>query len=434
MINEKYRILVVDDNRNIFKDFQAILEANESDSVLEDLRSEIFGKSEDVASKVAEYDLDYANQGEMAVQMVAQAVLDENPYRMAFVDMRMPPGWDGLKTIQHIWKEDNRVQAVICTAYSDYSWQKISQKLKRPQDFLILKKPFDKVEVSQLAASLTEKWGLARKAEMTQVQLEHLVEERTRELSETNRRLEKAIEQAEMMALAAKEASESKSTFLSNMSHEIRTPMGAIVGYCALLELDTLTSSQNKKIAVIKQAGEHLLELVDDILDVSKIEAGRLEIEKVDFDLGGLIKTIKSIFTLKVKFMDVDFSIEVGSDVPEYLNTDPTRLRQCLINLVNNAIKFTQEGHVTVRISTKDCDGRFFACFDVSDSGIGIPEEKLDAIFQPFIQSDKSVPREFGGTGLGLSITRELVELMGGEICVKSQEGVGSTFSFCIPA
>ena len=250
-----------------------------------------------------------------------------------------------------------------------------------------------------------------------------------------NRQLAEAAERAAVMAEEAAFANRAKSEFLANMSHEIRTPMNAIVGFSELLEKEDLSDEQKHFARTIADNGRSLLDLIDDILDFSKIEAGKLSVEIIDCDLARLLEGIDSLMRPKAADKTIEFNILHCDDLPQTINTDPTRLRQCLINLVGNAIKFTERGHVYVNVSVEERDlNRRFIRFDIEDTGIGIPPDKQQQIFDAFCQADNTTTRRFGGTGLGLAITRQLTELLGGSLSLSSQPGRGSVFTLSIPS
>jgi signal transduction histidine kinase/ActR/RegA family two-component response regulator len=267
------------------------------------------------------------------------------------------------------------------------------------------------------------------KLEATKEIVEGEVERRTRKLDTSNRLLLEAKEEAES-------ANRAKSEFLANMSHEIRTPMTAIIGYADIL-LDDLSKPANIDAATtIKQNGECLISLIDDILDLSRIEAGRIEVRKTNCPLQEIVDDVSSLMDIRATAKSLPYVVRLERSVPESIHTDPVCLRQILMNLVGNAIKFTETGSVEFVVRHLDEPGEEPRLrFDVIDTGIGIAEDKIDKIdkiFSQFTQADNSLTRQSGGTGLGLSICQRLADLLGGEIKVSSTFGVGSTFSLII--
>ena len=253
-------------------------------------------------------------------------------------------------------------------------------------------------------------------------------------LIQSNRQLELMIKRTNLLAEEAIKSSKSKSHFLANMSHDIRTPMNAIIGFSDLLGQEELTAEQREYVKAIHGSGNSLLSLINDILDFSKIESGKLDIDIVEFDLKDLLANVQSLMRQLANEKELDFQINQSEQLPGLIYSDPDRLQQCLVNLINNAIKFTSEGHVYVNVSAEPKDQQPYIRFDVEDSGIGIAAEEQAVIFDSFSQADGSTYRKYGGTGLGLAITKQLVRLLGGQIELSSEQGKGSTFSFVIPA
>ncbi|MEW6513013.1 MAG: PAS domain S-box protein [Pseudomonadota bacterium] len=261
---------------------------------------------------------------------------------------------------------------------------------------------------------ITEKKRIGQELDQHRHHLEEMVAERTLQLEDAR--------------LKAEVANRTKSSFLANMSHEIRTPLNAIIGLTHLMRRNEISAEQQQRLEKIDGAGQHLLAIINDILDLSKIEAGRLELESVDFHLASVLNNVQSILAEPARAKGLRLRVDYDS-VPLWLHGDPTRLRQALINYVSNAVKFTEKGSIEVRARLLDRAGDdLWMRFEVADTGIGIAPEKIAHLFQAFEQGDASTSRRYGGTGLGLVVTRRLAELMGGEAGVDSMPDVGSTF------
>jgi signal transduction histidine kinase len=448
MGNKNLRILVVDDNQAIHEDFRKILAAQPEAEGLHQARAALFGEIP-LMQALERFELDYADQGQTALALVQMARRDGRPYAVAFVDMRMPPGWDGLETVERLWEADGRLQVVICTAYSDHSWAEIAARLGTSDRFLILRKPFDAIEVQQIAASLTRKWELGRDIRsqiedlVAQVNarnrdlqasnqlLEQQVTARTAELQQRHDELQRTVEALKEANTAADHANRAKSQFLARMSHEIRTPMNAVLGMNELLLSTSLNDQQRHFVETIHNNGEQLLQIINDILDLSKIEEDKMDLDVGRFDLSTTVRDVVDLFRESSRRKGLCLECQMDPGLPAVWRGDAVRFRQILTNLVGNAVKFTEHGGILIhveRIEESHDDALFKVT--VCDTGIGISLDAQQKIFHPFAQADGSMTRRFGGTGLGLAIVKRLVSLMGGDIDLTSIPGKGTTFWF----
>ena len=399
-----HRILVIDDNPSIHKDFATTLIEDEMNTSLNTLRTEVFGErpAADHTAK-STYELDFASQGEQGCEKIQLACTQGRPYELAFIDMRMPPGWDGLKTIEQLWRIDPNVQVVICTAYSDYSWEEITTRLGKSENLLILKKPFDSAEVAQLASALTEKWILTEQASLKTEQLERMVKERMDELTEINKELK---------------------DFASIVSHDLKAPLRGIKTLATWVlddSSDKLGEQANEQMNLLLDRVERTYKLIEGVIEYSR--AGRTEERPLRVELDKFIPEAVDMLA-----PPENISITIENEMP-VIDCEETHLMQLFQNLLSNAIKYMDKPQGWIKVACIEQDG--FWKFSVADNGPGIEEKHFERIFKMF--AALSVTDEFHGTGVGLTVAKKIVELHGGDIWVESEVGKGSTFFFTMP-
>ncbi len=426
----KRRILIIDDNESIHKDIEAVLlhSAKDVQAELDALEKKLFD-TEDLTTVPHElqYEIEHAFQGDEAIEKIAKAQKEENPFALAFMDVRMPPGMDGIEATQKLWKIAPFTEIVICTAYSDYSWDQIIHKLGTSDKLLFMKKPFDPTALKQTALTLTTKWQLQQESLRYTEELEQKVAERTAELNDL-------VERYKVVKEKAEQAAHSKSEFLANMTHEIRTPMNGIMGMNELLLETELNEEQHQYAQMLKRSAQFLVRIINDILDFSKIEAGKLEIKSKPVDIREVVKESVDIISSIQQNKPVEVRTNIDDNIPSNLYGDPDRLRQIILNYGSNAIKFTKKGYVDIEARLLDNENdRCLIKLAVHDTGPGISEEEKSRLYKKFSQLENTGTDPQGGTGLGLSISKLLTDLMNGKVGFESTPGKGSTFWSAIP-
>lgn len=400
------RILLVDDNLAIHDDFRRILVPRSTNTGIDDAAAALFGASaEPVVAASEPFELDHAQQGPEACEKASIAVASGRPYALAFVDMRMPPGWDGLTTIGKLWQIDPEMQVVICTAYSDRSWSEIQAALTARDRWLVLKKPFDKVEVLQLAQALTEKWHLTRLAKLQLATLEEHVNIRTDQL---------------------RQAVQVKNEFLANISHELLTPLHGIVGMLDMLDDGTLSDDHTGSVRDARRCADQLSQLLQQIVAFNQAEAGTLALDPLPFDPSALLTEVAETYRARAHLKSLAVVVHAAPGLPAVVRAPAAVVRQILVVLLDNAVKFTQRGSITLRAAGDDQR----LCFTVHDTGIGMTAEQLAWIALPFAQVDGGLARRNTGIGLGLPLAKRLATSLGGDLSISSQPGAGTTVTF----
>jgi signal transduction histidine kinase len=410
-MSKNRRILVIDDNESIHNDFRSVLSGQEERGRLEHLETALFGGDAEPARKVA-FEVDCATQGQKGYAMVLDALKAARPYATAFVDMRMPPGWDGIETVERIWAQDRNLQVVICTAYSDYPWDKIIRKLGHSDQLLILKKPFDTIEVLQLALALTEKWNLTNRVRRHVEDVENEVRSRTRELQE----------------------------FAYSVSHDLQEPLRKVTAFGERLRDKCETQLGPEGIDYLtrmRDAAKRMSTLINDLLALSRVTTQAKPCTPVN--LNTLVSEVLS--DLDVRIEQVHGNVEVGS-LPT-IHADPTQMRQLFQNLIGNALKFHKpevapfikvQADLMGKTELFDDDGTGGHAtwrIRVQDNGIGFEEKFRERIFEVFQRLHNR--SEYEGSGIGLSLCRKIAQRHGGSISAESTPGQGATFLITLP-
>jgi len=434
------RILVVDDNRAIHEDFRKILCQDDTRSELNAAEAALFGEEATIAPCIS-YELDSAFQGSEALEKLKVSLAEGRPYALAFVDMRMPPGWDGLETIEHLWEHDNDLQIVICTAYSDYTWWEIVERLGHCDKFLILKKPFDNVEVYQFAAALTEKWRLSREARLKLEEVERRVDERTAELQheiEVRTRVELALRDRDEQ-LRQRQKLEALGSLAGGVAHEFNNLLQVIRGYTQFA-LDSLPQG-NRAADDLKHtldATEQASLIVNRLLRFSRREAAHC----IALDVNEAVQSHVEMLRPLIR-EDIRVRLVLDRDLPQ-ARADAGMLQQVLANLsVNARDAMPNGGELTISTATYEVAAQLdaeptapgalppgrYVMISVADTGCGMSAEEQQRIFEPFFTT-----KEVGeGTGLGLPMVFGIVQQHNGAITVESEPENGATFRVFLP-
>jgi signal transduction histidine kinase len=432
------RILVIDDNQAIHADFKKVLAGSDPLTAgLESAGAELFGE-EQRTNLFVTFEVDSAFSGEEGLKSVTEAVAKGRPYALAFVDVRMAPGWDGIETTDRIFKNDSDIQIVICTAYSDYSWEKMIEKLGQSDRLVILKKPFDTIEVLQLAHAMMEKWDLQQKARARTGELENMVAERTHELQIANEHLKQEMEERARTEEALRHAQkmEAVGQLAGGIAHDFNNLLTVIRGYVQCLHSEmNLGASVLEALREIDAAAERAAKLTSQMLMFSR----KKQIRPVPMDINELLDRAGAMLR-RVLGENIALDVQPAA-APLIVQADPVMIEMAVLNLsVNSRDAMPDGGHLLIRAEQIDipaaeagqhAKGRpgMFARLTIQDDGCGIPAEVLPHLFEPFFTT-KDVGK---GTGLGLASVYGVINQHAGWIEVESELGKGSKFIIFLP-
>ncbi len=433
------RILVIDDNAAIHADFKKSLvdpAAMTTDFV--GAEAALFDEAPAPDAKSAtsyEYLIDFASQGREGYEKLRAAFGRGEPYAVAFVDVRMPPGWDGVDTIAKLWKVDPELQAVICTAFADYSWQEMIDKLGRTDRLLILKKPFDPIEVRQLASALTEKWNASRRERLNLESAQAAVKEARAYAAS----LECVSHALDTSLKAAEANSNAKAELLLNMAQNLFAPVDAMLEVAQRINAQDAPDDNEwlERIGEICRDGGQLRRSLQDVLDLSELEAGSLRLETCAFSLRQLAQDVMDELRWKAASHSLALEFECAPAVPQLVESDVQRIRQILTHLLDNAIEHTPaHGFVRLILSTRQTTTwqEQLLSIEVIDSGPGLTRDQANVIFEPFCHAGDSKLAPQGHFGLGLCVSKRLAQRLGGDLTLESAGGVGCRFMLTLKA
>jgi signal transduction histidine kinase len=393
-----------------------------SDAGLVDLEAELFGDDHQQSDQC--YELELCQQGQQAVSAVKKAAADGRPFSVAFLDVRMPPGMNGVDTAKAIRNIDPGLNIVFVTGYSDTDPRDMAKIVPPVERLFYVAKPFQPLELQQFASALSNKW----RAEQDLVVAHELLKRQYADLAQANAALAAAKQKAE-------QASRMKTEFLANVSHELRTPLNSIIGFSEMIENEAHGPIGNDRyrsyVRDINTSGQHLLAVVNDILDISKIEVGEFELQDDQVDIAEIVELSMRVVDERASRAGVTLKAEIAPSLP-FLRGDARRVRQILLNLLSNSVKFTASGGAVSVCAGRSADGGL--TLSVTDTGIGIAPEDMEKAMTPFGQVDGRLSRKYEGTGLGLPLAKSLTELHDGKFVVQSALGQGTTVTLQFPA